>query len=533
MIPSCVAKYPSLFFLFLCAVLFAPFSGKPFHVDSTVTVHVAQQLLIDPVNPPIGDYGKICAVWNRTELPETSAYHLTPHPPLIPLYLAPWIALFGENEIILNWAMFPFYIISVLFFFRLCTLLVPRWRFEATLLFLASPAVLVNAGNVMLDVPLMCFCLGSFYYLFRSKHFGDVLVSGLFAGLACLTKFTGGTVVIAGIFFLLQEKKWKMAVLYLAPAAILYGVWMLHNIALWGTIQLVANGHAHYLIGDMRYRMERLVSFLGGAMVFPLFILVPALFAPRYRISAIVALVLSLMWAVLLVWKLDYSLPAALFYALCASSGVLLVGGIMMHARDSAPWKSLSLHALLQIMGGLFLTLYAVRYLLPFAFVALLVLTAGMSALPVAWPKRVLWYAMILCSAVISILLSIGDYQLAGAEKRIAEAMTQQYPGTRVYYAGRMGYLHYMDKAGFMSLLGHHRDSIMPGDLMIRNTAFNDDSRFFHDTSHLSLVREIRFPLPVLRTMTGRAGFYGNDRLPYALVSHPHDRVFEVYRYAP
>jgi hypothetical protein len=30
--------------------------------------------------------------------------------------------------------------------------------------------------------------------------------------------------------------------------------------------------------------------------------------------------------------------------------------------------------------------------------------------------------------------------------------------------------------------------------------------------------------------MTGRAGFYGDDRLPYAWVTSPEERLFFVYR---
>ena len=190
-------------------------------------------------------------------------FFITPHPPLIPLYLAPFIALFGENELALNWAMFPFYAAAALLFFALCGLLAPRWRYEATLLFMLSPVVFVNAQNVMLDLPLADFCMAAFYFAFRSRKFSDALMAGLFAALACLTKFTGGAVVAGAVVFYCCEKRWKHAAVFLLPVAVLYGAWMVHNVVTWGAIQLFANDHAHYRFGDIRYRFERLISYLG------------------------------------------------------------------------------------------------------------------------------------------------------------------------------------------------------------------------------------------------------------------------------
>jgi hypothetical protein len=522
-----ISNHPYIFFSILCALVYAPFSHKPFHMDSPVTVHVARQLLVDPIDPPIGEYGKLLAIWNHTGLPESSVFYTTPHPPLIPLYIAPFVALFGENELVLNWAMFPFYAAMVLLFFALCGLLAPRWRFEATLLFMFSPVVLVNSQNVMLDAPLAAFSMGTLYFAFRSKKAGDFLVAGLFAGCACLTKFTGGAAVIGALVFYCCEKRWRHVALFMLPVAVLYGTWVVHNVVTWGAVQLFANDHANYLIGDIRYRFERLVSYLGGTIVFPLILLTLSVVARRYRIVTIAAIFAAAIWSLLLVTHLHYSPGSAIVYTLCASAGIVLLLIMATGFRErSAPWIVLSLYAMLHAAGGLFLTLYCTRYLLPFAFIAVLVWVKILESSPPA--KRWVWNVTIAVSAIISISLSIADYQYVDAEQRIASDLREKYGTHTVYFQGRLGYLYYMHKAGFSSFPATGA-VIKSGDLLVQNCASNDDRALFIDTTGLVAIDEFRYPVFPLRTLTGRAGFYGNDRLPYAWVSDPGARIFRVY----
>jgi hypothetical protein len=520
-----ISNHPYIFFTLLCAIVYAPFSNKPFHIDSPVTVHVARQLLVDPIDPPIGDYGKLLAPWNHTGLPESSVFFITPHPPLIPLYLTPFIAIFGENELALNWAMFPFYAAAALLFFALCGLLAPRRRYEATLLFMVSPVVFVNAQNVMLDLPLADFCMAAFYFAFRSRKTSDALMAGLFAALACLTKFTGGAVVAAALIFYCYEKRWKHAAVFLFPMAVLYGAWMVHNIVTWGAVQLFANGHAHYRFGDIRYRFERLISYLGGTIVFPPILLAVALIVKKYRTATITAFTAAAIWSVLLMTHLHYSPGSAIFYALCAAAGIVLLL-IMAAGERSSPWIALSLYTLFHVAGGLFLTLYCTRYLLPFAFIAVLAWIKLMEAGPLA--KRWVWSVTIAVSVLLSIALSVADYQYVDAEKRIAANLREEFGNRTVFFQGRLGYLYYMHKAGFCSFPSTGT-GIKSGNLLVRNCDSHDDAALFIDTTAIIAKDEFRYPIFPLRTLTGRAGFYGNDRLPYAWVSDPKSRVFLVY----
>jgi 4-amino-4-deoxy-L-arabinose transferase-like glycosyltransferase len=525
-------KNPYCLIFLLCAVSFAPFSNKAFQMDSPVTVYMARQMTHNIWNPPLGAYGRLLSFWNHTDLPQTSAFYATPHPPLVPLYLTAFVAIFGENERALNWAMFPFFFFSAVFFFLIASLYVPRWRFESTLLFIASPVVFVNAQDVMLDVPLMLFCMGAFYFLFRSRTPRDAVIAGLFSAFACLTKFTGGTVVVSGILFYVLSKRWKECCLFLFPFVILYGLWTAHNALLWGKIQLLSNGHAHYIAGDVRYRFERLLSYAGGTIVVPVVPLLFSICMKKYRLAAMLGIAASSLWAFLLVNRLHYSVSSAALYALCASAGVVLLYGIFVFtlADENKPRGiSLFLHVLLQVLGGGFLTLYSSRYLLPIVFVFVLFLATLVEAMNKGLSKKIVWITLIASSAVVSVLLAISDYQFVNAERRAASDVRRLYPHEQVYYSGRLGYLYYADRAGFTSMLSG-RATPQGGDILLKNPVSHDDACFFTDTTQLALLAKLRYPMIPFRAMTGRAGFYGDDRLPYAWVTSPEDRVFLLYR---
>lgn len=525
-------KNPFCILFLVCVAGYTLFSNKAFHMDSPVTVYMARQMSQNLLNPQIGDYGRFLSFWNHTDLPHTSAFYATPHPPLVPLYLTLFVALFGENEPALNWAMFPFFFFGVVFFFKIAALFLPRWRLESALLFAVCPVVFVNAQNVMIDVPLMTFCMGAFYFLFRSRSKKDAVVAGLFCGLACLTKFTGGTIVLSGILYFGLSKRWKECLWFLLPFVVLYGLWTAHNLIFWGKIQLLSNGHAQYIIGDVRYRFERLFSYAGGTIVLPVFPLVFALFSKKYRIPALVFAAAASLWSLLLWTRLHYSVFSASLYALCASAGALLLYGTCVFSltdENRPRGYSLFSHVIMQLIGGGFLTLYSSRYLLPVVFACVLFLTRLVDSLDIRISKKHIWTLMIITCAAVSLLLSISDYQFVNAERRVAADVAKQYPHNTVYYCGRLGYLYYADRAGFLNLMST-ATAPSRGDLMLKNPVSHDDDGFFTDTTQLTLISILRYSMSPMRAMTGRAGFYGDDRLPYAWVTNPKDRVFYVYR---
>jgi 4-amino-4-deoxy-L-arabinose transferase-like glycosyltransferase len=542
MIPSITLpteqKYKEMLLLAVTALLlYIPFSSKPFHIDSPVTVYIAEQILVNPLNPPAGEYGPLLWPWNHTELTEKSAFRATPHPPLISYWAAVVIRIFGADELIVNWSFFPFYLGTILFFYLLCGLFGIRSACTVSLLFAVSPALYINAQNVMYDVPLTMFCIGCFYFLFRSDRRGDALLAGVFAGMACLVKFTAGTLVIAGALYFLLKRDTKGLLLFLCTAALFNLLWMFHNIYFLHGWQLTQNGHATYIPGDIRYRFERMVSYIGAGFMLPPCIVYLWWKTRTLRITGLALGCGVMLWSVLLVIVVHYSATSALVYCICAFAGVLLLLQIPAFARSAVNGKTsavntvLTLHMVLQIVGGLFLTLYASRYSLPFIFI--LIIMAAKTAeqfLPVGSQKN-FWKIAIGFSLALSIMMSVSDYQIVNAEKQAASAIRKKYPDDEVFFKGRLGYLYYMHHAGAKSLTSRENRP-GNGNLVVRNCFYEkDDGDFFSENaSRLQLIDSLVYPVFPFRTIGGRAGFYGNDRLPFAWVQTPKYRLFQIFR---
>ena len=535
--------------LIIAFLLFLPFSGKPFHIDSCVTVYVAKQLLKNPVNPPSGHFGALLSTWNATGLPAGSAFHATPHPPLISLYTAGIIRLFGCTERALNWSFFPFYAGCILLFFAISRYLGIRNRFTGTLLFAVSPAVLVNAQNVMYDVPLTMFCIGGLYWMFRCQTATDALLAGVFVGCACLVKFTAGTMIIAGVFHFMMKKQWRYLLVFVLIAGVLNALWLVHNLIVFHAWQLTRNGHSHYLFGDIRYRFERMVSYIGGSAVFPVFPIVLWWRSESFRGSGALLCLATFVWSALLVAILKYSIPAAFFFWCCSFAGSLLIvqffGTVIsgqwphttpLRTNQTVPdlrgnYRTLALHTLLQMLGGGFLTLYAVRYTLPFIFSFLVFMLYRIESVVPKRYRQCFIGSVFTTSLLLSILLSVSDFQIVAAEQCIARDCTSRYPAANIFYAGRLGYLYYMDKAGAISGTD---TSVTPdsGGIVVENCFYRDDAQFVaHYRKRLFEIDSCSYPIWPLRTIGGRAGFYGNDRLPYAFDFSAPQRTFRLYRF--
>ena len=378
----------------------------------------------------------------------------------------------------------------------------------------------------------MAFSLASFYFLFRSDKPAYAFLAGALAACACLTKYTAGTLIISGLVYYAYVKNWRGCVFFLLPAILGNGLWALHNIIFWGNIEIIANGHMHYVWGDFRYRFERMLSELGGTIVFPLFLLPLFFILKDFRRIACIITAGAATWALLLCHTLHYSVSAAVFYALSASVGALLLYGCVRPAFNSGGARdvSLTVHLFLQVIGGLFLTTYESRYTLPFVFIAIIFIARLLERFNNASFKKAVWGICILSSAMLSIVLSVADYQYANADRLAATDIQKRFPSQKTYFFGRLGYLYYMDKAGFSSL-HPSGDSLKTGDLLVQNCFSKDDGAFFSQKSNFILLEDLHYPLIPIRTLGGRSGFYGLDRLPFAWSTSPTDREFKVYEF--
>jgi hypothetical protein len=125
---------------------------KPVHIDDTVVLHVAANILRDPLRPFAGEF-----FW--LEEPQPLA-KVTTNPPLVSYWLAPWIALAGYREWVLHLSFAPFVALLMWGMHRLATRwLGAQWAWWAVGWLMLSPAVLPGM-NLMRDVPALALLVG-------------------------------------------------------------------------------------------------------------------------------------------------------------------------------------------------------------------------------------------------------------------------------------------------------------------------------------------------------------------------------------
>jgi hypothetical protein len=501
-------------------------------------VKTAGQMLVSPLNPSLGEYGKHMVFHNITEMPKESIYYRNPHPPLLPLLLAPVIFFFGENEIPVHLFFLTFYILTVLsgyYFFQLY--LKSNFLFVATILWALSPALFINSQNAMYDVPVAFFIISSLYMFIksiRSEKCGYYIASGIFLGLGALTKMTVLPLYLVCGGYLVLKREWKNLFWWAIPALLFPSLWVMHNLIVYGKIHYLSTGHFHPILGDVRYRCERIISYMGGVVILPIF-WYWSFFKNKLKKEWLVIIPIAI-WSIVLVTHFKTSITFSLFYLLFASAGIVVI----IHCSMIFKWDHylfdgkkneagfLSAFFLLYLLTILFLPLATVRFLIPLIPFAILFFVTML-------PKdnKVYKYVVIVSTALLTIVLSIGDEQFCDSDRKLPVTLTQQgYTCDKTWYFGRLSYDYYLYKAGFKNFKVLQKTP-SDGEYVINETIPGDYdiySMFVRHTRSAIPVDTIRIHTFPVKTLGAGGGFYGSNRLPYSIsFKHP-QKEYVVYQ---
>jgi len=204
---------------------------KPVHIDDTVVLHVAANILRDPLRPFAGEF-----FW--LEEPQPLA-KVTTNPPLVSYWLAPWIALAGYREWVLHLSFAPFVALLMWGMHRLATRwLGAEWAWWAVGWLMLSPAVLPGM-NLMRDVPALALLVGGLACWVEGveRRGARWLAAGaLLVGLAGLAKYTALIGVLLVALYTLQRR---------AYGALGWLTLALVPIAGWSALNLWADGEVH------------------------------------------------------------------------------------------------------------------------------------------------------------------------------------------------------------------------------------------------------------------------------------------------
>ena len=249
--------------LILLALL--PFVNKAFHIDDPLVLYPVQQILKSPLHPfdfDVNWYGLPQSMWELT------------NPPFIFYYLAPAVAIFGEKEAWLHLSYLIFAVIAGIAIYFLGKRFTKRPLLSALLL-IATPAFLVTATSIMPDIPFLAlYLLAVIIYIQAQDRESTPLAifSGVLIGLACLTKYTGLTLIpLLLLYSLLKRRRLSQTAIALGLGLILFGLWCWYSKVFYGHLQPIEVCQ-YFNFGKEAILRKTLgtLSYIGGGTVFPL-----------------------------------------------------------------------------------------------------------------------------------------------------------------------------------------------------------------------------------------------------------------------
>jgi 4-amino-4-deoxy-L-arabinose transferase-like glycosyltransferase len=437
-----------------------PFLSAAFSIDAPVFVAVASQIAAHPTDPFGFDM-----IWDPTA-PQVAIFNR--NPPLLSYWLAPAVALFGEREVVVHALLLPFSLVASLSFYGIARRVAGVGLAPAALL-VATPAFLVLAAAVMLDVPVLACMLFAVYAFLRGVEQGGggrwEWIAGAAAAAAGVMKYVGFSIapLLAAGIVLLHPRKTR-ATLYVVGLPVL--VW-----ALWGLWTWELYGAVHYWIStdlvqeksfepdDFWNQVVSTPIFYGMALVFPAFVALRSLLAGHR--SSLVGVLGLLVGAVAVQVILPEGEPSrrhplepdeAVLAAVGCAGAIYLWSLAIARFRESV----LDRFLILWLGGITFWTLFLNWHVnsadaLLAAPPALLLLFRSEVLRP---PGRVaaIWVALML---PLSIGLVWADSVQGGAYRKVAARIVDEIgdrPGSR-WFVGHWGYQYYMERAGFQAVV--------------------------------------------------------------------------------
>ncbi|MBE7415327.1 MAG: glycosyltransferase family 39 protein [Deltaproteobacteria bacterium] len=522
----------------LAAVLpLLPFVDKAFHIDDTLFIWTARQILERP-----WDFYGFTGNWFSSE---NTAHTFIKNPPLTSYYIA-FIALFtGFSERALHIAFLVPALFAALGTYVLAFRFT-RMPLAAALAAVATPAFLVSSTNIMCDVMLLAFWNWAMFFWIRGLDKGrglDLAIGGFLIALAALTKYFGVSLIpLFAAYSVFQGKKGLKALAYLLiPVAALAG-YQFYTQYMYGRGLLFdaadyATGIKVFSAMPQHERVFTGVVFAGGSIIAALF-LIPSLFGLRAVAAGIALAAAGAAYAylkgsfeeediVLFKPAFGWGFIAQMAVYWAAGAGVLFLAvSDFMKRKDAG-----SVLLLLWVAGTFFFAVFVnwsinVRSILPMVpAVSILIMRAaeGRGALRA--------YLPVIPAFAFSFFITQADYNFANSARTAARLISDGYSGEgALWFQGHWGFQYYMESAGAVPI--DTKGSVIRKGSMVAIPYNNYGLKRFPDRLDKTGMVD-SFPPQYVETMPqgGGAGFYAHQwgPMPFMLFP-PKGETYVVFR---
>ena len=392
-----------------------PFMDQAIGGDDPYYIFGAQHALIDPAHPGHARY-----VYHG-EVVDMRGH---PHPPLNSWVLAALIAALGDvYEVPFHWAYLAFSLIAAASVYVLAA----RWSTKplwAALLFVATPAFVVNGNSFEADVPFVAWWLLGFACFVHARWIGAALALAL----AAMTAYQA--VVATPILLLhawLHQRSRKAAWIVALTPLVVVGAYQMYERITGGTLPatVLAGYFSSYGLQQIANKLRNAAALTAHTswLVFPL----AALFAFRSR------------WPVFVIACLAGALidTHPLFWASFGVGAAVLTGCVQRRPDWLQSWILIFFAAALVLFFA-----GSARYLLPIA--------APVATLAATRLSRTWLAGAVVCNVALGLALAQVNYTLWDGYRDFVRSIPDAFGDNKykVWVNGELGLRYYVENAG-------------------------------------------------------------------------------------
>ncbi len=442
-----------LLLLAVVLVVRLPFLDQAIQGDDVYYLAGAQHAQIDPLHPNHARY---------PFLGEVVDMRGHPHPPLNTWFLALLLALTGEvHEVPFHAAYLIFSLAAALAMWLLARRFTPQ-PLAATLLFLATPAFVVNGNSLEADLPFLAAWMTAVALFVEAverrsgRWLAGAAVAGAVAGLAAYQAVL--LVPLLALYVRRHARDWRPAWLVaLAPLATLAAWQLFERLSTGAFPASVLAGYFHaYGFQSLPRKIANAAALLGhaGWLVFPVLAIAAFWKARRWPRLAEPLVVAAAVPGALLDPHPLYWIPFAagilvLVWMMCAA-----LAPLEEESRFPSAW-------FLIFFAGALVAFFAgsARYLLPVAAPVALLVSQALA-------RRPRWlYGGVAVQLLLSLGLSVVNYQHWNGYRSFAGSLAGQTGDKRVWINGEWGLRYYFEAQGGLPLL--RGQAVQPGDVVV------------------------------------------------------------------
>ncbi len=532
-----------LIIIILSIGVYIPFLKKPYDVDDWATLHFASEIKKGDIIPFSCTYKVVGEVFPCIKVS---------HPPAVFFIYS----LFFKNpkeadELKSHIISLSLFLLGSLSIYYLVLKFVDASLF-ASLLVIFSPAVLINAFSIMLDIPTFSFFVCSmvlFIYGTELNRSWEIYISIILGLMAIFSSYQAILIIpILLVYTIVSRNKLRTVCIYSCVIIAVFLIWNIYCYKMFGRLHLLEAGTDFRppipFISLLSQQLSNLFFYsisIGSILVFPVTFLFLYDFKRIFKkipIYLIILLPFSLLMAILKVSVLNILL-----------ANIFLVAGIsflqlqflqIIKALKSKNYSKETILSFWFILILIFVTIFlrygSVRYMIllvpPFIIqiVSLIQKRFGNKGI-----ERKILIFCIFATALYSLILTFADYENGIINKKVVNAIKMYKNKTnKIWFCEELGLRTYLEKEGFNYLL-RRDNSPREGDYVIRSEIFSYISLNPLLERRLELIRTIKLrgKIPVrLLSIEAHAGFYRSNWwciLPFA-ISKKATRNFYIYK---